>query len=82
MLAIEQMLNDLIQDSNGLLIRIFFFEQFVEHPVNYLLQIVEFIREELGNLVEIARKQQLVGDWLVEELHIDVANRIDLVEGG
>ena len=80
MLAIEQMLNDLIQNSDSLLIGIFFFEQLIEHPVDDFLQVVEFIREELGNFMEIARKQQFVGDWLVEKFHIDIADSIDLVQ--
>ena len=80
MLAIEEMLNDLIQNLDCLLIRIFFLQQFIEHPVNNLLQIVEFIREQFGNLVEIARKKQFVSEWLVEKLHINVADRIDLVQ--
>ncbi len=80
--ALREMLNNLINNLHGFLICIFLFKKLVEHPIDQFLQVIRFAGKHLGYFVEVARKQKFVGLGLIEELDIDIANRVYFIELG
>ena len=87
-LTLEDVLNlrepsdDLACNSDGLLAQDIFLQEFLKHPEEKFLEVFAFGWEKCHHLVEVGGEEYLVAFGVVEEVDVDVTERVDAVVRG
>lgn len=74
------MMQKLAENTYGFFTGILILKEFAEHPIEDIPQIGSLIGEEPHHLVKVADEQQFVSRWVIEQLQVDIAKWLDLVE--
>lgn len=72
--------NNLHQDPHGLIARMLLLRELSKHPIGYFFEFTPFGGKHFGHFVEIPPQHDLVALGVVQQLDVDVAHRIDLVQ--